>query len=288
MERVKTISEFNTYFGKKPPKYNNIDVGIYDEIENQLLKSPPIYLDFYRISLKFDFVDPLAFGVNNNQIGKWQMFFSSPGTKLEWDLKENASGFYIQICPSLINTNPFLNHSFLNYGGHEALFLTKAEEFQLINLFQDTVKEYNNNIESLTVLLAYCNLIFSYIERFYTRQFNSQQDKYHRLVDDFFNELENYYTPNSEIKRLATVGYFADKLNTSTNYLSDIIKSNTNQTAKEHIDNKIIKISKILLLQTKMSISEIAYRLGFDYPNYFARFFKKGTNISPSQFRSNK
>ncbi|BDD11694.1 AraC family transcriptional regulator (plasmid) [Fulvitalea axinellae] len=285
MREVETIDDFNKYFGMPAPILKDISVGKYDDIERQRPASPPIHPRIYRISLKYDFEKPDINNIAEEDIGEWQIFFSAPGTELEWKLDKPTSGYYIHISPELLENNQHLSFNFLHYGMHEALFLTKQEEKRLITLFDDTLKEYDAQNDSLDVLMAYINLIFSYIQRFYLRQFGSKNDNYHHLSQAFITELNQYYAENAEVKEYPNVGYFAEKLNVSTNYLSDIVKVNTKKTAKEHINKYILKQAKRLLDVRKHSISEIAYILGFEYPNYFARFFKRELGYSPSQYK---
>lgn len=284
MKTIESLKDFNQYFGMPTPIFKSICVGKYDTIEKQRFESDPIHPKIYRISLKHDFVKERPKEINGIKTGSWQMFFSAPETELAWKIDEPTSGYYIHISPELLEHNQHLSFNFLHYGMHEALFLSVKEEKQLIGLFDEAFQEHENQNESQDVLLAYINLIFSYIQRFYLQQFGSQNINYHHLVDSFITELNQYYNGN-DITEYPNVAYFADKLNVSSNYLSDIIKANTKKTAKEHINNLIIKQSKRLLDTRKYSISEIAYKLGFEYPNYFARFFKRELGYSPSYYK---
>ncbi|WP_196893768.1 helix-turn-helix domain-containing protein [Aureivirga marina] len=285
MKKIENIEDFNLYFGMPTPIFKDINVGKYDTIKNQRLESSPIHPNIYRISLKYKFIKPNLDSINGEKVGFWQLFFSAPKTELSWKIEESASGFYIHISPKFLEHNQHLSFNFLHYGMHEALFLTQSEENKLISLFKEALKEHENQNGSLDVLIAYINLIFSYIQRFYLRQFGSQNENYHHLVESFITELNQFYSKNSEIKEYPNVHYFAKKLNVSTNYLSDIVKVNTKKTAKEHINQQIIKQAKRLLDAQQLSISEIAYSLGFEYPNYFARFFKKQLGFTPSQYK---
>ena len=101
--------------------------------------------------------------------------------------------------------------------------------------------------------------------------------------DDFFTLLDNYYEKNGQVVQ-PSVNYFAKQLNVTPNYLSDVIKFYSGKPALEHIHQHIVKVAKMLLIQKKSTISEIAYQLGFEYPNYFSRLFRKVTGVSPSNF----
>lgn len=191
-------------------------------------------------------------------------------------------GYYINITGDLISNNQHLEYSFLNYGLHEPLYL-KAEEAAIISLqFQEALKEYNKENFSTDLLLAYCNLIFAHVAQFYKRQFGERKEHYSKLVSEFFQLLDGYYTQEAAVQ--PSVQYFAQQLNVTPNYLSDVIKFYTGKPALEHIHQHIVKVAKSLLAQKKTTIAEIAYQLGFEYPNYFSRLFRKMTGISPSRF----
>ena len=128
-------------------------------------------------------------------------------------------------------------------------------------------------------------MIFAHVAQFYQRQFGERKEQYNRLVNDFFTLLENYYEQNASTVQ-PSVSYFANQLNVTPNYLSDVIKFYSGKPALEHIHLHIVKVAKELLARKNTTISEIAYQLGFEYPNYFSRLFRKVTGTSPSSVAS--
>jgi len=274
--KFKSIRSFNAYLRVNPPRHNFIDVGTYPE--NILMSSPPVYPNFYRISIKYGLEDDAE---------KGYMYFSSPNQPIEWQATVPWNGFYINITEDLISSNQHLEYSFLNYGLHEPLFLKKEEETIITQQFKDILHEYNKEVYSIDLLLAYCNLIFAHISQFYKRQFGERKEKHNALVNDFFSLLDSYYTQNNTGETIQpSVNYFANQLNVTSNYLSDVIRFHTGKPALEQIHQHIVKTAKSLLIQKKSSVSDIAYRLGFEYPGYFTRLFRKQTGITPSKFRN--
>lgn len=269
-----TIQSFNEYTNIRSPKTDLIDIGAYPK--DFLLSSPPVYPNFYRISIKYGLEDDKEKGF---------MYFSSPNQPIEWKTDTPWQGFFINISARLISNNQHLEYSFLNYGLHEPLYLKKEEEVIVTQLFKAVLEEYNKEIFSKDLILAYCNLIFAHVAQFYKRQFGERKEQYNQLVNDFFNLLENYYHTQEPVPQ-PSVNYFANQLNITPNYLSDVIKFHSGKPALEHIHNHVIEEAKVLLLQKNYSIKEIAFRLGFEYPNYFSRLFNKSTGLSPSQFQN--
>ena len=214
------------------------------------------------------------------------MFFSSPNQPVEWNVPKMWSGYYIQIDRQIINANKHLFFNFMGYGLHEGLYLTENEKNQIEQLLAQLYQVYHQENYSKAITLSYCHLVFSYIEYFYKRQFKTKKDAHNRLVKLFISELNEFYPSLSQKKfGTPTVQFFASKLNTTPNYLGDVVRNITGLSPIEHIHQTIIKEAKALLKQGIYSNSEIAYHLGFEYPNYFSRLFKKLEGISPTEFK---
>ena len=151
-------------------------------------------------------------------------------------------------------------------------------------VFALMLKYYKGDKKHFDVLLSYVNVLISLVEAFYKRQFATHPKQYNRILSDFQQYLKDYY--NQPVSQLPSVQYFADKLGLTPNYLGDIIKHFTQKSALETIHEFIIKKAKELLNERKdLNNAEIAYELGFEYPNYFAKFFKKQLNQSPKEYR---
>lgn len=279
MRIFKDFTTFNEYIGLSNPLDNDIDVGYYDP-PNMLLKSEPVMVDFYRVSFKINFVDkttPNAKPVN-------AVFFNSPEMIGGWDIEPTYKGMYVQLSKKIIDENRFLFKNYLDYGLHEPLFLTDNEIVEITTLFELMIKYYNKERQNFVVLLSYINVLISLVESFYKRQFSTDPKEYNRIVTDFQQGIKDYY--NQPVSQLPNVQYFADKLGLTPNYLGDIVKHFTNKSALENIHDFVIKRAKELLVDNKkLNTTEVAYELGFEYPNYFSKFFKKQVNLTPKEYR---
>ncbi len=286
MKIFKNFTSYNEYIGTTKPLDNDIDIGYYDP-PNMLLKSEPVAVDFYRISFKINLK-------NKNTPDKkpiTAVFFNSPEMIVNegWDVEPTYTGMYLQLSKKVIEENRFLFKTYLDYGQHEALYLTNEEVAEISAVFQLMLKYYESEKRHFGVLISYVNVVISLVEAFYKRQFSTDPKQYNRVVTDFQQSLIEYY--NQPVKQLPNVQYFADKLGLTANYLGDIIKHFTQKSALENIHEFVIKKAKELLKQNiEMNTTEIAYELGFEYPNYFSKFFKKQVGMSPKEYRqqSNK
>ena len=272
--RFDSIKSFNTYTNARLPKHALIDIGEYPK--DFLKSSSPVRPNFYRVSIKY--------GLENDKTQGF-MYFSSPNQPIEWETTTPWKGYYINIAEDLISNHQHLEYSFLSYGLHEPLSLKPEEAFIITQQFEAALREYDKEAFSTDLLLAYCNLIFAHVGQFYKRQFGERKEQYSKLVNEFFFLLGNYYSQNTENQiEQPSVNQFAQQLNVTPNYLSDVIKFHTGKPALEHIHQHIVKLAKVMLAEKQHSISEIAYQLGFEYPNYFSRLFRKVTGVSPSSF----
>jgi AraC-like DNA-binding protein len=214
------------------------------------------------------------------------VFFNSPNIILAegWDVEPTYTGMYVQLSKQLIEENRFLFKTYLDYGQHEALYLTNDELQEISAVFRLTMTYYENGIQNFNVLLSYVNVLVALVEAYYKRQFSTGPKQYSRIITDFQQSLLEYYTQPA--LQLPSVQYFADKLGLTPNYLGDIVKHFTQKSALENIHEFVIKKAKELLEQnSSMNNSEIAYELGFEYPNYFSKFFKKQVGLSPKEYR---
>jgi AraC family transcriptional activator of pobA len=275
----KDFKAFNEYVGLSIPIDNDIDIGYYDP-PNMLAKSDPVMIDFYRISFKINFVDKMA--PNPKPVNA--VFFNSPEMTGGWDIEPTYKGMYVQLSKKIIEENRFLFKNYLDYGLHEPLFLTDSEIVEIRTIFELMIKYYNKEKQNFVVLLSYVNVLISLVEAFYKRQFSTNPKQYNRIVTDFQQSLKDYY--NQPVTQIPNVQYFADKLGLTPNYFGDIIKHFTQKSAIENIHEFVIKKAKELLEKNKeMNSAEVAYELGFEYPNYFSKFFKKQVNLTPKEYR---
>lgn len=277
------IASFNDYSGLRKPLHADIDVGNYEDNPIRL-KSEPIITGFYRISIKWEYIDTSAedYDVENPKMVAG-VFFSSPDCEMEWNLPSPFKGCYIQFSQKIVDENRFLFRNYLGYGEHEALLLEPHETSEIKLIYNLLLQHYRSDKIDLEVVVSYIYVLIALIEKFYKRQFNTNILKNNHIVSEFQQMVNEYFM--NEVTQLPTVKDFADKLKLTPNYLGEIIKQGTNKTAIDTIQDALFNRAKELLADHTLTISQIAYELGFDYPNYFAKAFKKHTEYSPREYR---
>ena len=284
MIKKHNIPNFLKYLNIDSYKSDAIDVLRYEEHKDLKLKSEPISIDFYLLAIKTDFDKNIDYGQTSYDKSDSGLFLDRPDDILQWNLTEPLSGYHILINAKLFNKYA-RDYNFIDYDNHERLFLTEDEKNILIDIFAKAYFEYKKSNFSIQILVAYANLILSYTHSFYQRQFETRSKIYNQVVADFYENLDTYFDDRQESHALLTVSFFAKKSNLSPNYFGDVIKHFTGSSPLEHIHDRIIRIAKDKLRQPHLTVREIAYSLGFDYPSYFTRFFKKQTGITPTDFR---
>ena len=180
-------------------------------------------------------------------------------------------------------------YGFFSYDTNEALHLSESEKNIILGLFKNIDNELNTAIDetSQDVLVSYIDVLLNYSQRFYKRQFITRKAVNHDLLFKTEHLLDDYLNDNKGLNAgLLTVEYLASQVNLSPRYLSDMLRAITGQNAQQFIHEKLIEKAKEYLSTTNFSVSEIAYVLGFEYPQSFNKLFKKKTNIMPLEFRA--
>lgn len=286
MKKKYNIKDFLEYTNISGFKNSYIHLVEYGNQTDMLRKSVPIELDFYLLAIKLNFDKDKNFGQTIFDHADAFVYLDQPGDFLQWDIAHEILGYQILIDAGLFRKIA-KEYSFTYYSNHEALFITKEEEKTITDLFRKALKEFDGNENfSKEIVISYASLILSYIQKFYSRQFDTRQELYNTTVADFYKNLETYYNDEQNALKMPSVSYFSDKANLSANYFGDLIKHYTGRSPQEHIHQLLIQIAKNKLRTSSLSISEIAFSLGFEYPSYFATFFKKETGISPTVFRN--
>ena len=250
--------------------------------------------DLYSIALK-DASCGLDYGRKPYDFNEGVLFFSAPKqvftvTKIQ-KLNE-VKGWMIYFHPDLIRNTKLASkiddYTFFNYEVNEALHLSEKEQSVLNNLVNLIENEIQERIDSHSqqVLVSNIELILSYSFRFYERQFNTRSAQNTDIVSKVESLLKDYYKTHDLIEAgQPSIDYLASECHLSANYLSDLLSRETGRSAKEHINDFIIEKAKHLLLSSTDSIGGIAYSLGFNYPHYFSRIFKKKTGKTPQEYR---
>lgn len=292
--RFKSLTEIFNAIGLEKPKHPLI--GIIDPTK---FKTPEHLIDvkmvseLYCIILK-DGNCGMQYGRNNYDFEEGVLRFVSPGQVVTaTDTVESSYGFMLFFHPDLIRNFPLGKTihqlTFFEYSVHEALHLSNKEEGILIDCVNNIKDELNENIDkhSQELLVSNIQLLMNYSKRFYERQFITRTNNSSGVVSRVEAEIIKYYNNKLQLETgTPSPKYFADKVNLSSNYLSDLLKKETGKNTKEHVDDYIIDLAKTQLLNSEETISEIAFDLGFNYPHYFSRLFKKKTGESPIEYRS--
>jgi len=224
------------------------------------------------------------------------MFFIAPGQvfkiEVEPDSIAKMSGWLLLIHPDFLWNTPLAKtikqYQYFDYLVNEALLLSEKEETATIGILQSIEQEYQSNIDNFSqnIIIAQLELLLVQSDRFYHRQFITRKITNHKILTRLEEILSDYFNSDDLAdKGLPTVQYIAGKLNVSPNYLSDLLKVLTGQSTQQHIHDKLIEKAKEKLSTTDLSVSEIAYELGFEHSQSFSKLFKTKTNLSPLEFR---
>lgn len=185
-------------------------------------------------------------------------------------------------------TKKIKQYEYFSYSVNEALYLSEKEEVTITSVLRNIEQEYHSNIDKFSqpVILAQLELLLNYAERFYHRQFITRKITNHRILNRLEEILKKYFDSADLIEKgLPTVHGIAKLLNVSPNYLSGLLKVLTGQSTQQHIHDKLIEKAKEKLSTAELSVSEIAYELGFEHSQSFNKLFKAKTNLSPLEFR---
>ena len=296
LHRFKTIAEFHQQRGLPRPEHPLISVVNMELIRHVPADETSWVKDFYSIALKRNFNARMKYGQQDYDFDEGIMFFISPGQVLKIEAKTdeelNQTGWLLLVHPDFLwNTSlakTIKQYEYFDYSVSEALFLSEKEEATITGIMQSIQQEYHANIDQFSqgIIITQLELLLNYADRFYHRQFITRKIANHAILNRLEDLLAEYF--NSDIlgaKGLPTVQYIAETLHVSPNYLSSLMKVLTGQSTQQHIHNKLIEKAKEKLSTTNLTVSEIAYELGFEHPQSFSKLFKTKTNLSPVEFR---
>lgn len=291
--RIRSITE--VYRLMKLPKPHHPLIGIIDlkGLKNEQ-DIEAVVFDFYTVSLKRG-CDKLLYGQQKYDFDEGLMAFMAPGQVLrgeEGGVPHNLEGWMLFIHPDFLWKTPLAKkirqYEYFDYSANEALFLSDKEETLVNGIIENIRQEYHSNIDKFSqdVIIAQLELLFTYAQRFYERQFITRKITNSKILGRVEDVLTDYFdTEDLHSKGLPTVQYVAGKLNISTKYLGSLLKQLTGQTTQQHIHEKLIERAKEKLSATDLSVSEIAYALGFEHSQSFSKLFKAKTSQSPLEFR---
>lgn len=293
---INSISELHRLLELPKPKHPLVSVINLNEIKYHFDESIKSFVyNFYSICTKKDFKGKLKYGQNYYDFDEGIMTFFSPGQVISTVVDEDIalSGIWLVIHPDFIQNyslaKSIKDYGFFSYAVNEALHLSDKEEAMITDIMQNIYAEYCSVIDGFSqdVILSHIELLLNYSNRFYNRQFITRKNASNDLLSNLEKLLLDYFN-GTKVQEfgLPTVLYISEQLNVSPNYLSDMLRSLTGQSTQQHIHDKLIEKAKEILTTTSLSVSEIAYLLGFEYPQSFSKLFKSKTNVSPLEFRS--
>ncbi len=292
---INSVSELHRLVGLPKPLHPLVSVINLSDVNCRLDErfSSFVY-NFYSICIKKNFTGKLKYGQSYYDFDEGVMTFFSPGQVISTVTPDDMalSGWWLVIHPDFIQqyqlAKRIKDYGFFTYAVNEALHLSDKEEGLIAGIMQHIEQEYQALIDSYSqdVIVSHIDLLLNYANRFYNRQFITRKNASHDLLAKLEELLSDHFDhEHVQEPGLPTVQYLSNKLNVSPTYLSDMLRKLTGQSAQQHIHNKLIEKAKERLTTTSLSVSEIAYQLGFEYPQSFNKLFKSKMNVSPLEFR---
>ena len=293
---VNTIAEYNNMVGYQTyhPLVSVIDFSKATPSERADVQA--LNFGFYTIFYKQDKHCDIRYGRNYYDYQEGTLVFIAPGqvVSIEEDGSDyKPSGTVLLFHPDLIRGtslgNGIKDYTFFSYDVHEALHLSEEEKQIVFECFRKIEYELKRSIDkhSKKLIVSNIELFLNYCTRFYDRQFITRDHANSGVLEKFERLLNEYLlSEKPQTDGIPSVAYFADRLHLSSNYFGDLIRKETGKSALEHIQAKLIDVAKEKIFQYNKSVSEIAYELGFKYPNHFSRFFKQQVGTTPNEYRS--
>lgn len=295
-QKFESLSDVHRAFGLPNPQHplisliNNVD----NDVETKIPKGSHV-LNFYKISYKTKLSGKLRYGQGYYDFDEGGFLFASPGqviaSTIENDSRE-CSAYTLLIHPDFLLSYPLAKkikqYGFFSYSANEALHVSDEEKEIIISIFNIIEKELSGRIDDFSqdVIISQIDLLLNYANRFYARQFITRKTQSSDLLQKLEEILEEHFNDEHPLSQgIPTVQKLSEQLNISPSYLSDMLRSLTGQNAQQHIHHKLIEKAKEKLSTTRLSVSEVAYQLGFEHPQSFNKLFKTKTSQSPLEFR---
>jgi len=293
--RIESVNDYCRLDGVETlhPLVSVID---YSKNETAISEHTHFYYGVYAVYLKAVDCGELRYGRNKYDYQEGSLVFVSPGQILELLRNPNVNkkrGWALLFHPDLLlGTNlgkQISDYSFFSYEVSEALHISEREKAIILELFDKIQFEVSQPIDkhSRKLIVNNIQLFLDYCMRFYDRQFITRENLNKGILEKFETELNAYFkTEKPKTVGIPSVSYFADAFHLSANYFGDLVKKETGKSAQEYIQLKVMNIAKDRILDISRPVSEIAYELGFKYPQHFTRMFKKNIGVSPSEYRN--
>jgi len=292
--KMDSISDVHRLFGLPRPLHPLISLINNTDHKVDVSRLPRSHvLNFYKISYKTKFSGKLKYGQGYYDFDEGGLLFASPNQVIgSHDDPGEDTGYTLLIHPDFFLGYPIARkikqYGFFSYTASEALHLSDKERATIVSIFGIMEEELNSRIDDFSqdVMIAQIELLLNYAQRFYKRQFITRKAVSKDVLQRLEEVLDDYFNSKAALSEgIPTVQYLAARLNFSPSYLSDMLRALTGQNAQQHIHHKLIEKAKEKLSTTSLTVSEVAYELGFEHPQSFSKLFKTKTRLSPLEFR---
>lgn len=297
--RLENISAFTEMLGQPKPKNPLVCVVDFSKADfSKLLgkESAKITSDFYIVLQKNLAPGSLKYGRNYYDFQEGSLFFISPNQVVSIEDPNTTNEIYgwgLFFHPDLIIGTSLQKkvkeYTFFSYKVNEALHLSDEEKTMLSGIISSIEFELNRAIDkhSKAVISSSIELLLNHCMRYYDRQFITRTEVNKDVISEFEGFLTSYFSSDlPQLHGLPTVKQCAEQVNLSANYLTDLLKKETGKSTQEHIHYQVLEVAKERLLGSNDTVGEIAYNLGFEYPQYFSKMFKKNVGMTPAEYRS--
>jgi len=291
---IRSIAELSRLAGHPSPKHPLLGLVKVEEVRAKKELIPPnVSFGFYTIGLKHKLKGYLKYGRKSYDFQEGVLVFTAPFQLVSYEnlLVEESTGWYLFFEKALLNQTPLKyeieQYKFFGYGTNEALHMSPDEEKQLRSIFQSLFEEYSKPIDSFSksLLVSHLSMILRYAERYYQRQFITRNENEPHFLATFEAVMQHLCSlERLEEKGIPSVKEAAGHMHLSPNYLSDALRTATGLGTQKHIHHRIIELAKEQLCMDH-SVSEVAYKLGFESHTYFSRLFKNVVGMTPSTFK---
>ncbi|WP_338877256.1 helix-turn-helix transcriptional regulator [Spirosoma sp. SC4-14] len=293
--KIESLTDAHRAFGLPKPLHPLVSLinGPHSQVEG--VRFPPYHvLGFYKISYKPKLSGKLKYGQHHYDFDEGGLLFASPGQLIGNNDNDASvcSAYTLLIHPDFFLGYPLAKtikqYGFFSYSTHETLHLSEEEKGNIIGIFKMIDHELHSRIDdsSQAVIIAQIELLLNYANRYYKRQFITRKAVNSDLLQKLEDVIEAYFTDELSLNQgLPTVHYLAEQVNLSPSYLSDMLRSLIGQNAQQYVHDKLIEKAKEILSTTNLSVSEVAYALGFEHSQSFSKLFKTKTHLSPLAFR---
>jgi AraC family transcriptional activator of pobA len=294
-QKFESLPDAHRMLGLPQPRHPLISViNSTNTPERPNMPSEPHVLNFYKISYRSRLSSKLKYGQGYYDFDEGGLLFASPGQIIGGSGDAGScSQFILLIHPDFLRNYPLAKkirqYGFFSYSANEALHLSEEEKATIFSIFKMIETELNNRIDDFSqdVMISHIELLLNYANRFYKRQFLTREVVHHDLLQRLEELLDSYFDNETSLNQgLPSVQYLAEKVNVTPSYLSDMLRSLIGQSAQQLIHGKLIEKAKELLSTTPLSVSQVAYLLGFEHSQSFSKFFKTKAKVSPLQFRN--